>query len=103
MKKSVRCGQKLLKNKRRLQTYTLAGLTFVCLSLISCLPVVTVRAETTTPQTQLSATVGYGGYYKRTDWVPVTLTIHHSGPAEAATLLVRVNQNLSTTAHAAGK
>lgn len=61
---------------------------------VPCLQTTSFAATKDKPTTQMSGEVGYGGYYKEDDWVPVTLTIHHLGAAVSAQLKIRVNQVL---------
>lgn len=50
----------------------------------------------------IGVTVGYGGYYKTNDWVPVTLLIHHVGPQHKGTLEIQVNQTYPNGKRIAG-
>ncbi|SFU94314.1 hypothetical protein [Alicyclobacillus macrosporangiidus] len=43
------------------------------------------------PAVSMSTVVGFGGYYKRDDWVPVRLTLHNRGQAVQAQLRVDVH------------
>lgn len=52
--------------------------------------------------TSIQTVVGYGGYYKKTDWVPVTVTIHHPGKVHAAQITVEINQPLSNQTRLSG-
>lgn len=79
----------------------------LCLLVISCTVMVqtmTVAHAATKSKvgSSIQIAVGYGGYYKKTDWVPATVTIHHTGQAEAAQLAVEVNQSLSTQSRLSG-
>ncbi|WAH38488.1 hypothetical protein [Alicyclobacillus dauci] len=62
-------------------------------TLLTC-PHQAYAAAVDKPTMWMGATVGYGGYYKKEDWVPVSLTIHHVGPEKNGQLVVRVNQPL---------
>lgn len=72
-------------------------------TLILPLQVISAATSTDKPVTSLGAVVGYGGYYKKKDWVPVTITIHHVGSVRQASLNVTLNQTLSSRSRLSGR
>lgn len=77
------------------------GLLVICISFF--LPVTVMAATPSKEIVWMGASVGYGGYYKTDNWVPVTLTIHHVGPEKSADLVVGINQSFTAGRRASGE
>lgn len=75
----------------------------LCLLLLVPFGNASIVRAATKPLIWMGATVGYSGYYKLEDWVPITLSIHHVGRATPANLVVKVNQRFANGRRADGK
>jgi hypothetical protein len=104
MKKGVRTRKKKfgLRALRAVTARLLAGLSvgYALFGLI--LSPAIVSASTQSPSISMFSVVGFSGYFGRNDWVPVTVTIHHTGKSEDAQLSVPIHNSLLGDKSAAG-